>query len=63
MERGREGDGGVETPPVERGRFVRTHTEAHAYTRAFVLKHTLGTYTESYDPPSRFGQDDPGENA
>ena len=44
--RGRTGAGGedVETPPVERGRFVRTHTEAHVHTRAFILKH-ISTYT------------------
>lgn len=31
--RGRmRGEGNVETPPLERGRVVRTHTKAHAYT-------------------------------
>lgn len=43
-ERGRNGGGDeagdVETPLVERGRFVRTHTEAHAHPRAFALRHT-----------------------
>lgn len=35
--RGRtRGEGNVETPPLERGRVVRTHTEAHAYTRTLV---------------------------
>jgi len=41
-ERGRTGGGGgegVETPPVERGRFVRTHTEAHAHTRAIAFEY------------------------
>lgn len=43
VERAKRGrKGASETPPVERGRFVRTHTEAHAYTH--VCPHTL-TYT------------------
>lgn len=37
--RGRtRGEGNVETPPLERGRVVRTHTETHANTR--ILVHT-----------------------
>lgn len=53
----------AETPPVERGRFVCIHTEAHAHSRGFHTRAHTRAYTESRDSLSRFGQDDPGENA
>lgn len=54
--RGR-GAGGVETPPVERGRFVRTHTEVHAHMLSWpAYMHTCDTrmYTHIHRYTHRF---------